>query len=245
MGIGLTLAHNGGTIWRRATSWIGGATMAVGLALFLGDNAGDSVTTAGMLYIAGGIGMVFIGFLIASGSNEPDELTVTASATVAEAPRRVLVAEPAAPGPSTDPAEDEDPTPSGSPPCRHPQGHHRLRHAAAWGRRRAPREGVPTSDPSSVPTGRGAPQATTSSRGGSSQPSRPPPGPAGWVRGYGVTKPLPGSSVVAKRTMASVSAVASTRWKAGSARRDSSAGLEMNAASDSTAGTPAERRRMP
>ena len=60
-----------------------------------------------------------------------------------------------------------------------------------------------------------------------------------------MTKPLPGSSVVAKRTMAFVSAVASTFWNAGSASSASSAGFEMNAASDSTAGTPAERRRMP
>ena len=34
-------------------------------------------------------------------------------------------------------------------------------------------------------------------------------------------------------------------WNAGSVRSASSAGFEMNAASDSTAGTPAERRRMP
>ena len=116
VGIGLVLAHSGATTWRRATSWIGGATMAVGLALFLGDNAGESVTTAGMLYIAGGIGMVFIGHLIASAVNEPDELTVTANATVAEAPSRVLVAEPAATAPPTYPAEDLDPDALWKPP---------------------------------------------------------------------------------------------------------------------------------
>ena len=75
--IGLALAYGGATIWRRATSWIGGGAMALGLALFLGDMAGDNATTGGMLYIAGGIGMVFIGHLIASVIDEPDELTVT------------------------------------------------------------------------------------------------------------------------------------------------------------------------
>ena len=113
VGIGLALAYNGATVWRRATSWIGGAAMAVGLALFLGDNAGESVTTAGMLFIAGGVGMVFIGHLIASATIEPDELTVTVGGPVEAAPERVLVAEPAAPA---EDAEDADPHAPWKPP---------------------------------------------------------------------------------------------------------------------------------
>ena len=112
VGIGLALAHHGATIWRRATSWIGGAAMALGLALFLGDNAGENLTTAGMLYIAGGVGMVFIGHLIASATIEPDELTVTIGRPVEDAPPRgVLVAQPAVPTQADDPDlhETEDP----------------------------------------------------------------------------------------------------------------------------------------
>ena len=90
--IGLGLAYNGATIWRRATTWIGGAAMALGLALFLGDMAGDSATTGGMLFIAGGIAMVFLGHLLASAIGEPDELAVTTThaggRTPAPGPRR-------------------------------------------------------------------------------------------------------------------------------------------------------------
>jgi hypothetical protein len=107
--IGLVLAYNGATIWRRATSWVGGGTMAIGLALFLGDNAGDSVTTAGMLYIAGGIGMVFVGHLIASAIQEPDELSVTAvqSPPGQVPPPRTAVTAPVAP-PAATPDGDPD-----------------------------------------------------------------------------------------------------------------------------------------
>jgi hypothetical protein len=101
--IGLTLAYHGASIWRRATSWIGGATMALGLALFLGDMADDNVTTGGMLYVAGGIAMVFVGHLIASAIAELDELMVTTGGPVPEPAPRVLVAEPAAPNEPADP----------------------------------------------------------------------------------------------------------------------------------------------
>lgn len=84
--IGLGLAYNGATIWRRATTWIGGAAMALGLALFLGDMAGDSATTGGMLFIAGGIAMVFLGLLLASALGEPDELAVTTATPEAAPP---------------------------------------------------------------------------------------------------------------------------------------------------------------
>jgi hypothetical protein len=99
--IGVVLAWNGATIWRRGTSWIGGATAALGLAMFLGDMADDSATTGGMLYIAGGIGLVFLGHLISTAINEPDEMAITAGAIAAVTgpTRRVLVAEPQTPPP--------------------------------------------------------------------------------------------------------------------------------------------------
>ena len=75
--IGLALAYHGATVWRRFSTWLGGGVTALGLAIFLGDMAGDDVTTGGMLFIAGGIGLVFAGHLIASALNEPDEMVVT------------------------------------------------------------------------------------------------------------------------------------------------------------------------
>ena len=95
--------------------------MAIGLALFLGDNAGDSSTTAGMLYIAGGIGMVFVGHLIASGTNEPDELSVTAGhgPPVPGPPAHTAVTVPVAPGAAT---PDADPDAPWKPPIPPPPG---------------------------------------------------------------------------------------------------------------------------
>ncbi len=110
--IGVVLAWNGATIWRRATSWIGGATAALGLALFLGDNAGDSATTAGMLFVAGGIGLVFGGHLFATAIGEPDEMVLTTGALEAvtgPAPR-VLVTDPG-PEVATDPDDAFRPPP--------------------------------------------------------------------------------------------------------------------------------------
>ena len=94
--IGLGLAYAGATVWRRGTSWIGGATAALGLAIFLGDMAGDDATTGGMLFLAGGLGLVFVGHLIGQATGEPDELVLTvATPAVATTPApRALVAEP-------------------------------------------------------------------------------------------------------------------------------------------------------
>ena len=114
--IGLGLAYNGATIWRRATTWIGGAAMALGLALFLGDMAGDSATTGGMLFIAGGIAMVFLGHLLASALGEPDELAVTTATRAAAPPPRVLVAEPPAPADPDAAWKPPIPPPPGAPP---------------------------------------------------------------------------------------------------------------------------------
>ena len=103
--IGLALAWHGATVWRRATSWIGGATMALGLAIFLGDMAGDNATTGGMLFIAGGIAMVFVGHLLASVLNEPDELAITTGWHGADGPAPVVV-------PSDDPATPDAAVPA-------------------------------------------------------------------------------------------------------------------------------------
>ena len=121
--IGLGLAWHGATVWRRASSWIGGAAMAFGLALFLGDMAGDNATTGGMLFIAGGIAMVFGGHLLASALNEADELAVTTGALVANGPTRQIVTdEPSPPLSDPEPTDDHEawkppvPPPAAAPP---------------------------------------------------------------------------------------------------------------------------------
>ena len=86
--IGLALAYHGATVWRRATTWIGGGVTALGLAIFLGDMAGDDATTGGMLFIAGGIGLVFAGHLIADAIDEPDEMLVTLGVAAVARPAR-------------------------------------------------------------------------------------------------------------------------------------------------------------
>ena len=120
--IGLALAWHGATVRRRATSWIGGATMALGLAIFLGDMSGDIATTGGMLFIAGGIAMVFLGHLLRAALDEPDELAVTYGVRVANGPMRQVVPSapipppPGAPDPGTGPdAEWRPPPPPAAP----------------------------------------------------------------------------------------------------------------------------------
>ena len=148
------------------------------------------------------IGMVFIGHLIASAMNEPDELAVTRRAG-----RRATAPGPGAATSAPAPAEPAaDPDAPWKPPIPRPPARRRPRR-----RRRTPR---PRREPDPDPERRGQTRrpirptsrrrrATRLSRAaGPRSPSPPPPGPAGWVRGYGLTKPLPGSSVVAKRTMA-------------------------------------------
>lgn len=74
--IGLGLAYHGATVWRRATTWIGGGVTAIGLAVFLTDMT-DDATIGGMLFIAAGIGLVFVAHAIADAINEPDEMTAS------------------------------------------------------------------------------------------------------------------------------------------------------------------------
>lgn len=76
LAIGVGLAYHGATVWRRGTTWIGGALTVLGAAIFLGDMT-DDVTLVGMLYLAAGIGLVFAGHAAAVALNEPDELMVT------------------------------------------------------------------------------------------------------------------------------------------------------------------------
>jgi hypothetical protein len=90
--IGLALAWHGASVGRRATCWIGGAAMALGLAVFLADMAGDDATTGGMLFVAGGIAMVFGGHLLGSLLHEVDELAVTSGVLVASAPDQIAAA---------------------------------------------------------------------------------------------------------------------------------------------------------
>jgi hypothetical protein len=125
VGIGLALAYLGATVWRRATTWIGGAVTALGLAIFLGDMAGDSVSTGGMLFIAGGIGLVFAGHALAVALREADEMAITFGvAPVPVGPaRRVgpLVAEPPTDdlsqwAPPPPPPDDSDDPPIPPPP---------------------------------------------------------------------------------------------------------------------------------
>jgi hypothetical protein len=74
--IGLLLAYHGATVWRRFTTWLGGGTVALGAAVFLGDMT-DNATVGGMLFVAAGIAHVAAGHGIAVAIGEPDELTLT------------------------------------------------------------------------------------------------------------------------------------------------------------------------
>ena len=114
--IGLALAWHGATVWRRATSWIGGAAMALGLAIFLADMAGDNATTGGMLFIAGGIAMVFGGHLLASVLDEPDELAITAGRFSPTGSTRPGIREPMPVASSGAPEPDPDPDALWKPP---------------------------------------------------------------------------------------------------------------------------------
>jgi hypothetical protein len=96
--IGLALAWHGASVGRRATCWIGGAAMALGLAVFLADMAGDDATTGGMLFIAGGIAMVFGGHLLASLLHEVDELAVTGGGFLVASRSTEVVPEPSGEG---------------------------------------------------------------------------------------------------------------------------------------------------
>lgn len=74
--IGVGLAYSGGGTQRRATTWLGGAATAVGLAIFLGDMT-DDATIGGMLFLAAGIALVLAAQALAAAIDEPDEMDPT------------------------------------------------------------------------------------------------------------------------------------------------------------------------
>src|SRR3546814_6529513 len=55
--VGGGLAYHGSTVGRRGTAWVGGATTAIGAAVFLSDMT-DDATIGGMLFLAAGLGLV-------------------------------------------------------------------------------------------------------------------------------------------------------------------------------------------
>jgi len=75
--LGAALALVGTSVHRRGLTWLGGAGVAIGVAIFLGDMT-DDATVGGMLYLAAGIGLVFVGHAWATARAEPDEMAVTA-----------------------------------------------------------------------------------------------------------------------------------------------------------------------
>jgi hypothetical protein len=77
IGIGAGLAYHGATMGRRATTWIGGASTALGAAVLLADLT-DDATLVGVLFLAAGIGLVFGGHAVAAALGEADELDVAA-----------------------------------------------------------------------------------------------------------------------------------------------------------------------
>src|SRR3546814_2907904 len=63
--VGGGLAYHGSTAGRRGTAWVGGATTAIGAAVFLSDMT-DDATIGGMLFLAAGIGLVAAGHAVAT-----------------------------------------------------------------------------------------------------------------------------------------------------------------------------------
>ncbi|MFP5254797.1 MAG: hypothetical protein ACLGI8_02995 [Acidimicrobiia bacterium] len=74
--LGLALAVSGAASGRRATTWLGGAAVGLGAAVFLTDMTEDP-TVGGMLFLAAGIGLVFAAHGYAAARDEPDEMLVT------------------------------------------------------------------------------------------------------------------------------------------------------------------------
>lgn len=116
--IGVGLAYHGATVWRRLTTWLGGATAAFGAGVFLTDMT-DDATVGGMLFIAAGIALVFAGHAIATAISEPDEMTVTVPLVAATVPS---VAPPAPPAPPTEPDDAQWAPPTEPPPIPPPPG---------------------------------------------------------------------------------------------------------------------------
>ena len=109
--IGCGLAYHGGSVGRRATTWIGGAFAAIGMAVFLTDMGGDDATVTGMLFLAGGISLVLAGHAVATTLGEADEMRITDPSPVGAASVwRAVVA------PTVDPTTDGSPSVWAPPP---------------------------------------------------------------------------------------------------------------------------------
>src|SRR3546814_12213329 len=74
--VGGGLAYHGSTVGRRGTAWVGGATTAIGAAVFLSDMT-DDATIGAMLFQAAGIGLVAADHAVATAPIEPDEQRLT------------------------------------------------------------------------------------------------------------------------------------------------------------------------
>jgi hypothetical protein len=95
--IGTALAAHGATIARRATTWIGGIAVALGVVIILSEVAPeDDVTVTGVLLLLGGAAIVIAAHLAAARLGEPDEMEV--GPTVLVRPVRPTAAPPVDPG---------------------------------------------------------------------------------------------------------------------------------------------------
>jgi hypothetical protein len=116
--LGLALAVNGAAAGRRATTWVGGAAVALGVATFLSDMT-DDATVGGMLFLAGGLALVFAGHVYANLRQEPDELAVTiphGAALPSPAPAAPVPLQPDDSAWAPPPVEDGPPPPPPPPP---------------------------------------------------------------------------------------------------------------------------------
>jgi hypothetical protein len=151
--LGAGVAAHAATVGRRLTTWVGGATVAAGLAILLGDMT-DDATIGGMLYLAAGVGVVAVAHFAAQALSEPDE-TVPGPSTFGGP--RTPAASPV-PVPSTSPAPDQTWAPR--PPADEAPG--------TW----APAPPPPGSTPPPPPPPPSAPPPPP----GGAPPPAPPPG---------------------------------------------------------------------
>jgi len=95
---------------RRATTWLGGGAVALGTAVFLGDMT-DDATVGGMLFLAGGIALVFLAHLYATARREPDEMAVVGAPMAGVGAPVPPIPLPAEPSPGTLPPPPPRPSP--------------------------------------------------------------------------------------------------------------------------------------
>jgi hypothetical protein len=116
--LGGALAINGAAAGRRATTWVGGAGVAIGAATFLSDMT-DDATVGGMLFLAAGLALVFAGHVYANLRREPDEMAVTVpylAETPSPSPAAPIPVQPDDSAWAPPPASDTPPPPPPPPP---------------------------------------------------------------------------------------------------------------------------------